>query len=115
MLPRNARFWIWHNSTWVKLTLREGDEVALSSGGPTDEGYSYTMTQYSYDGEEVCWETDAIASDCDGRLDSYNVSYCSVMNLRDVESYDTDEVYLLPRWERESACQRDYAAEAMGY
>ena len=42
-MERTYRFWIYHNGTNVRLSLKVGDTVTLTKGGPTDEGW----VQYS--------------------------------------------------------------------
>lgn len=35
-----ARFWHFHRDGWVKLTLRDDQELHYGYGGPTEEGWS---------------------------------------------------------------------------
>lgn len=104
----NARFWIWYGDSQVKITLAPGEEVSISYGGPTDEGYSYTYERYVHTGDVVECDIDIRASDCAGRLDRHASYECYLHELRVYEDSQ-------PNWQRLSASQRDYAAEAAGY
>jgi len=106
----NARFWHYHNGDCVKLTMRKGDVIEFNDGGPTDEGYHYTHTQYEFDGEVVRKSCASQSLDCDGRLDQHAEYVCPLEDLRVGNGSD-----LFPVWQRVRAGQRDYAAEAMGY
>ena len=49
----NARFWIWWNGDWVKITLRPGQSIAMRCGGATDEGFNVESSGYEHDGDRV--------------------------------------------------------------
>lgn len=91
------------------------------SGGPTDEGYSYTYTRWRLNpeaGEVVC-ETTTDARDCDGRISHYSVVTCPVGELAEHQptDFETGEPlpFKVPAWREESRRQRDYSAESAGY
>ena len=123
----NARFWIYANESWVKITLEPGQSIRFCYGGPTEEGSHYHGETYESDGDSVkCLITDC-GRDCDGRLDRYWEGEVAVKDLppahlRDVfEPVDADcpgygmrPAYLV-RWRTESECRRDEYAEAAGY
>lgn len=130
----NARFWIWTNAGWVKLTLRPGQSLAHCYGGRHDEGYTYSRDEYHHTGERVECQHETNASDCDGRLDRFCVTACPLdqLDARDMHGkeqaraaiwgadatlpeFNENQGILAPEWERVSRHQRDYAAEAMGY
>jgi hypothetical protein len=117
----NARFWIWTNTGWVKLTLRPEQELSWTYGGNTDEGYSYSAEKYTHCGDRVVSESSTEARDCDGRMDHHSVCECPLDHLRardmgaEQPDYPENAGIFAPEWQRVSAGQRDYAAEAMGY
>lgn len=107
----NARFWVWANDAPVKLTLRPGQSVSCTEGGPCEEGYSYEHNTWSLDGGAVLRRVERDARDCDGRVKEERYSMCAVAALGDY-FYEVP----LPVWtELPGGYMRDYAAEAMGY
>ena len=80
---KNARFWVYVNDGPVKLTLRPGQSLEHSEGGPCEEGYSYEYTKWEYaDDEPVVyreWATDS--RDCDGRHGNGGEQVCHVDRL----------------------------------
>lgn len=37
-MQRNARFWVWHNDDYVKLTLSPGESISTFQSESTEEG-----------------------------------------------------------------------------
>lgn len=116
--PFTARFWIWSGVGWVRLALRDGQSLAWSTGGPTDEGWTRTDERFTRVGDMIESEWCIDGRDCDGRLTQCGESFCHVLDLCADEPY-TDEglpvVDRVPRWERGRRGQRDEYAEAAGY
>lgn len=114
----NARFWIWWNLGWVKITLRPGQAIDLHAGARTDEGYWRIVERYSYDLDSVVQrDTFEAARDCDGPTEDLRSYACRIEDLKR-QPEETDEYGWRPArplWERVSASQRDHYAEAMGY
>jgi hypothetical protein len=110
-----ARFWVYHRSGIVRIKLNEGQTVGFSYGGPTDEGYSYTAEQYSFDGQHVVskWRTDA--RDCDGRITHTGSAHCRFSRLSSGTFADEVNAVQFPDWMQGESSQRDFSAEAMGY
>lgn len=110
-----AIFIIWNDATnsLQRVILHADRPLTIESGGPTEEGYSYTTEHYEYHRAEgvVTRETDTRALDCDGRLDRRSLSECPLSDLAAHEHNGTR----FPVWRRVEANQRDYSAEAMGY
>jgi hypothetical protein len=114
---KNARFWICAPESYVKVTLRPGQSISFSHGGPHEEGYSYTHESYTYDEERggIVREHDTNARDCDGRIDRSSADFCFLHLLTAGQEGYQDSAVRLPRWEDMRASQRDYSAEAAGY
>ena len=115
-MAKQARFWIYHRSGVVRLKLNEGQTVCFSHGGQTDEGYSWTAEQYSFDGEHVVseWQTDS--RDCDGRMTHSGSAYCRFSRLSSGSFLDEEHGVQYPDWmQYRPSSQRDYSAEAAGY
>ena len=120
----NARFWVWENDGWIKLTLKPGQTLRYFHGGLTDEGFSHHHQEFEYDADDgvVISRYTSHARDCDGPHDYECDSHCPVSELqaRPPEPADpewgTEEIPVpRPEWRKVSASQRDYYAEAMGY
>lgn len=130
----NARFWHWHTAGWVKLTLRKGQTLTHSQGGPTDEGYSRETTTWSFDGEYVYCELSSDARDCDGPHSTSCRSCCLPRDLkvRDMHADEQARAILwgddptqpqfnenvgvfAPEWLKLESCQFDAFAESMNY
>jgi len=115
---RNVRFWITHNTSPVKLTLRPGQQAEVSNGSRTDEGFHAEGISYSYDAQRGVLELSSVSwgQDCDGRYESSWLGSCVVGDERRNELiHDGSERLWCPRWREESQSQRDMTAEAMGY
>lgn len=120
------------------LLEEEGKVVTFKSGGPTDEGYSYSQEQFSYedtpDGLYLYSTRENSSRDCDGRMDSDSSSRVKLKfishlptKFRVDDSTGERTVQILTElwmpveegkliaWERLDSSQRDYEAERMGY
>lgn len=111
----NARFWIYWNGTWVKITLRPGERTTVWRGGQTEEGYEQESETYYFteDGEQVIQELNSWGRDCDGRYERGGTVTCDVYRLRTVTRKGCP--YPLPDWQYVDSHQRDHSAEAAGY
>ena len=111
MTKLQARFWVDHKGSPVRIKLNKGQSLGHSYGGATDEGYSRTSEEYSFDGRTVVcqWHTDG--RDCDGRMIRSGEMLCHVDQLRE----NLFDGYRYPRWYHREARQRDFSAEAMNY
>lgn len=134
---KNARFWIWHNDGWVKLTLTPGESARFGTGGSHEEGYHCEDWCYEYDaeGQSVVCHSVAWGRDCDGPYRRFAKSYCPLTELKSRSMFEecgrlfwcpfyemdlvmpssSDYGIYCPEWRKESSFQRDYYAEAMGY
>jgi len=111
-ITTNARFWIWWNNDYVKITLRPWQEITIGRQDPTDEGYEGKSNTYLHDGDVVRCKWSSWGQDCDGYLERNGESVCPLSHLHEIEHEDTN--IKSPEWTRENAWQRDQYAEAMG-
>ncbi len=119
---KTVRFWIWINDGHVRLTLRPGDVLCHCVGGRTDEGWSSEQHVWTHEGDHLELTVDTDGVDCDGRLSTNATLACPIGNVHAHEFGDFDDDrqrvstgLFGPAWERVSAGQRDYSAEAAGY
>jgi len=112
----NARFWLMTGKGAVKLTLAPGEQLRFSEGGPTDEGYSYTGTEVTYDAErgKLLLAVTTNARDCDGPLQTWDDYLVDVRDLKKIPSSE-DPGISYPNWERWASGQYDAYAAAAGY
>lgn len=112
----NIRFWFWWNDSPVKITLKPNHVYRFGTWKNSDEGWDSKDEYLCYDGKKVGRESVTDGADCDGRLSTSATFICSVLALSSFHP-DLKEAKGLgfPSWERRSASQRDYSAEAAGY
>jgi len=111
----NARFWVYHNKGWVRITLTPGQSMHLY----TDDGYSATTATYTHTGDGVDYSGHYYARDCDNHV----TLTCPLASLSAHDAEPADERYpdvfpakpARPLWEYLHRFQRDYTAEAAGY
>lgn len=109
---RTARFWIWENGP-VKLSIRPGQTLRHGTFSEDEEGWSSRCDEWMNDGERVIRHSYTDGRDCDGRLYTNMTLVCTFDQLE--ANYFEDDGVSYQEWERIDSCQRDYAAEAMGY
>ena len=109
---KNARFWAHVNDGYVKITLEPGQRLSWGESHPTDEGFSYQSESWTFEGETITRESASGGRDCDGRIDYYRDSECSVYCLA-ARQYEDGE--FTPEWVDTGSSQRDEYAEAIGY
>lgn len=110
---KNARFWIWWHGSWTKLTLRPGQSLTMSHGGPTDEGFYARSEGYMHDGDRVSAWIREDSRDCDGPLSRDWDGHCMIDQLKANEADEYGPAR--PAWVKDSASQRDLYAEMAGY
>lgn len=112
-MTANARFWIWWNNSWIKLTLRPGQSVSMGKGGPNDEGFCCESQGYQHDGDRVSSYVRIDSRDCDG---PHTYDWDGFCLLADLKAAEADEYGpARPTWTKESSFQRDLYAELSGY
>ena len=138
-LQTTARFWVWWNDGWAKLTLQPGKEVVLHACWQHEEGWSSETEVYRHAGDAIVRCCIRDGRDCDGRLTRENVSVCRLSHLKDVDqmaraithnashwgrqitsALDSDNPehcrgIFTPSWQQVSSGQYDEYAEAAGY
>jgi hypothetical protein len=113
--PRNARIWVWLNDAPAKITLKPGQTLRWNRAARTEEGWSSESHEWHWDldGQQLVEQIDTDGRDCDGRL-STSASYFTTPHL--FQAHESPDVSIrFPMWEKISAHQRDYSAEAMRY
>lgn len=119
----NARFWVYLNGDWVKLTLRPGQFIEHREISTDEEGYSaeddhvWRYAPGNCRGLQplVRYERHLRSRDCDGSYSGYEESACELHRLQ--THHVPDEDYPpLPKWEPVGKpLYRDFTAERAGY
>jgi len=111
---QNARFWVYINGTWSKITLtQERRNLHHHKGWDHDEGWSSEFHQWKLDDDFVTEYICDDGCDCDGRLTRCSDWICRVEDLH--KSPREDGAIMTPRWIEEGAYQTDQYAEMAGY
>lgn len=106
-----GRFWFPINGDFVKLSVYHLERLDHVSGGPTEEGYSYTQRQFSYWNGVVTVKTYNNDCDCDGQIESWSTATADINSGYRLLHVDVP----LLSWKRSNEHQRDHQAEAAGY
>ena len=117
-MTRTARFWVWENDGWIRLSLRTGQTLRWAQATATDEGWRRWGFEATFDGDTVVLEEWSLERDCDGRLDSCSIVECPFGLLQAGGRSDFCVGIgqpLRPEWRKVRNRQRDYTAEAAGY
>lgn len=111
---RNARFWVFVNGGFVKLTIPTGIEYSWGRSTHGGEGPHHEAVRWEYHDGLVTEEYDEWGSDCDGKYESFVKRACHVTELTwDVAlSGDAPD---LPNWTVVDESRRDHSAERAGY
>lgn len=123
-----AHFWVFVNEGFVRLSLKDGQSIEHTTGGPTDEGYYHDCEKWTRDGEIIIREFVSWEADCDGRFETHSTPTAHIEELERNEQYEAVQdddgwhmpesgriICLTPEWVRGRSGQRDYSAEAAGY
>lgn len=110
----NARFWTYLRTGWVKLTLRPGQQLYWTFGGPCEEGYCRGAHAWTFDGTHVTETAKLDQRDCDGRMTQHAEWVAALGELKSIEPNEVKE-YATPQWREVTRQHRDFSAEAMGY
>ncbi len=110
----NARFWIYLNDSFTKITLRPGQTVSHYWAAKHDEGWSSEYQQWTHDGSSVVREMTRDGRDCDGRLCTDQRDQCPLEQLHSWPC-TLPNAPMLPSWQDIETTQYDQFAEASGY
>ena len=110
---KNARFWTWWNDGMIKLTLKPGQELRFWRSERHEEGWSSTLEEYEYDGDEILSRIIEDGQDCDGRVTRADCYSCPIGEL--AAHYNPNSNVWVPNWKKESASVNDQFARAMNY
>lgn len=111
MTAPNARFWVYANGP-AKITLKPGQTLRHSRGGPTDEGYSYEEDSWEHLGNRIEHNWFVDGRDCDGRMTKTG---SRISMLEDLKAHAGLDDLSYPVWRIEDYYQRDFEAEKAGY
>lgn len=116
-MPRNARFWIYWNGDYVKLTMAPGQRIDIGQRGPHEEGWSAEYESYEHTGAGVFCEHLSEGRGCDGYSRHYGTSYCPLSELgaRENDWDSAGQGLRMPRWGDSESEQRDEYAEMSAY
>ena len=119
---RNARFWEYVNGEWIKITVKPGQSLAWSQGGPNEEGWNMEGFRFRYIDDAIRADYWSDGRDCDGRMSDSSSFTCPISRLQvrkpnvfGGEVYGPEDGSLLPAWDKLDSQHRDYSAEAAGY
>jgi len=119
-----ARFWVFWRDSWVKLSVRQGQELKASHSAPDEEGFHYQWSIWRFDGLAVFEQWGNGGRDCDGRIDRCGHSVCHPSQLASVPAYDDGtpdclhdgRLIMRPAWEEYKPVEiRDQYAEMANY
>ena len=124
--PRRARFWVFINMDWVKLTLRQSHSLYyVMRQQPTEEGYHYESNMWTFEGKRVVHQWSDGGRDCDGSIERYGAQFCHLDDLHaepadddgTTSAYHHGQHIHRPSWANEDfrTVVRDEFAEAAGY
>jgi len=119
---KTARFWIYVNNDYVKISLKPGQTLDWYVKEATDEGWSGEGLTFQYDegNGRVIRESVTEGRDCDGLIQYFDKAQCAIENFRDGdETFDMIEehgkVVQFPSWERVTSEVYDDEAQKAGY
>lgn len=115
----NARFWVYVNNGWVKITLEPGQVLSWARCAATEEGWESEQVEWVHQGWFVQRTWCDQGRDCDGLIEHHGEDMCPLGNLCDgeidVEFWPEMSGERKPAWSGRARWQRDHAAEAAGY
>ena len=135
--PPNARFWIYWNGTFTKLTLRPDRAITIHRYSQDEEGWFSRGERYLHEGDHVRCDWGWQGRDCDGLVGDSGALICPLTLLeaevvadepgsyRDARRHrmyapnrmpDSDDLICQPAWEKTGRDRHfDAFAEAAGY
>lgn len=95
------------NEVELMLMLADGESFEHNSGGPHDEGFSYTHEKWVREGDEIHHEHNTNSRDCDGPFETFGEYVWTEADGVNENGF--------PKYRQVSRSQRDHYAEMMGY
>lgn len=109
-----ARFWVFENGGWIKLSIKPGDGLCWHWSARHEEGWSAAEHCWRIEGNRVVEEWSTDGRDCDGRLGSSGVRTCRLDELALIPIEEQPAIRR-PAWERGRTVINDHSARAAGY
>ena len=103
----NARFWVHINGSMVKITLKPKQVMRWYQAEPDDEGFHYEAEEISFDGFTLWRESSSGGRDCDGPIDRYVDSHCTLFDI-------ANDPERTPCWDHDSNRVRDAICHSYG-
>ena len=117
-----ARFWIYVNNDYVKISLKPGQTLNWYTKEATDEGWSGEGLSFEYDADLVLVLRESVTEgrDCDGRIQYFDKAQCAIEDLQNGnDTFDMFEehghIVQFPCWERVTSEVCDEQAQKAGY
>ena len=110
---KNARFWEFVNSGWVKITIRPGQYLRWGKAYLTDEGYNSVSKEWWFSQNGVNYIRHEASRDCDGGHSCID-EYFSPVPMR-FKEWDYSPNGAVPDWRKKNSRCHDQFAEMMNY
>ena len=81
MKREKVRFWHYGVNEPVLITIKAGQTLSHTTGGPTDEGWHRDLYQWDFDGEFLRREHVSDGTYCDGRMTDFAECLCHVSQV----------------------------------
>ena len=125
-MKTNVKIWIYWNNGYVKINLKSGQEINLTSYTETEEGYAGESMKLYYSAVDGIIERTIYTEgrDCDGRSSSEQADICPVDKIQACGygrkigrngDFVNDYNVRRPQWTSIKSAQYDQYAEIAGY
>jgi hypothetical protein len=115
MTATNARFWVFANNGFVKITLRPDQSLTWGWSARHEEGWSSEVVTWTHTGTAVERERSCDGRDCDGRTSEDQITACALDALATWDTTLPDAPGLVPTWDDVRTSRYDEYAEGMNY
>lgn len=125
-IAETARFWVYLERGWVKLSIPHGKTLRWGSSSADEEGFHSCYHEWSYH-SEVTWYEGLSGRDCDGRYSNEKTVSAPVKDLaadpargfigrwNGKKWSEHWEKPATPKWSRHEELCHDYSAQKAGY
>jgi hypothetical protein len=111
----NARFWVYVNDGWVKITLRPIQTLSHHSFCRDDEGAAWHSDTWHHTGAAVTWQFLDGGTDCDGRTERTGALAADISDLEELDPL-APETFRRPFWQGSEDVEiEDSFAQAANY